>query len=104
MKKINVLEMIDKPFLGGGQINILSLARFLNKDRFNISVCSKDDGALVDELKTSKIRHFPVSFSKRIKIKTLTQIENIMRNHQFDILHTHSITKLGPYLLGPSHI
>ena len=36
MRKLRVLEMIDKPFLGGGQIHLLSLARGLDKDRFEV--------------------------------------------------------------------
>ena len=69
MEKIKVLEMIDKPFLGGGQINLLSLAKGLSKDKFDVSVCSRDGGPLVEEVKRLGIDYFPVDFSKRVRGK-----------------------------------
>ncbi|MEA3420954.1 MAG: glycosyltransferase family 1 protein, partial [Acidobacteriota bacterium] len=60
LKKIKILEMIDKPFLGGGQINLLSLAKSLDKRKFDVSVCSQSGGPFVDKVKENNIKHFPV--------------------------------------------
>jgi len=89
MEKIRVLEMIDQPFLGGGQINLLSLARNLDREKFEVLVCSRDGGPLVDEVKKNDIQHFPVPFSKRIGRKIIPQINTILSNKKIDILHTH---------------
>jgi len=89
MRKIKVLEMIDQPFLGGGQKNLLSLARSLDKDRFEVSVCSKGDGPLVHELQKEGIEHFPILFSKRISVKIIREIVSLQKCNCFDILHTH---------------
>jgi len=89
MEKIKVLEMIDQPFLGGGQKTILSLAKHLDREKFSVSVCSQDSGPLVDEVKKSKIRHFPVSFSKKFKGRIIKEISCILRKEKIDILHTH---------------
>ncbi len=40
MSRIKVLEMIDRPFLGGGQITLLSLAKGLDKDKFEVMAAS----------------------------------------------------------------
>jgi len=89
MKKIKVLQMIDKPFLGGGQINLLSLVESLDPQLFDVSVCTGGQGPLVDALQQKNVPHFLLSFSKRFRRKTLDDIAALLRTHRFDILHTH---------------
>jgi glycosyltransferase involved in cell wall biosynthesis len=89
VKKIKILEMIDQPFLGGGQINLLSLAKSLDRDRFEISVCSRGKGPLVDALDEARVPHFPVAFSKRVHKGIVNEIVALLDSFHFDILHTH---------------
>ena len=89
MSKIKVLEMIDRPFLGGGQINLLSLASGLDRSKFEVAVCSDWGGALVEELNKRNIPHFPVSIRKRFSRKTVAQITDILKRQGTDVLHTH---------------
>jgi glycosyltransferase involved in cell wall biosynthesis len=89
MRKIKVLEMVDKPFLGGGQKNLLSLARSLDKNLFEVSVCSRGNGPLVDELQSAGIAHFAVPFGKKISPKIIREIVSLLKSERFDILHTH---------------
>jgi glycosyltransferase involved in cell wall biosynthesis len=89
VKKIKVLEMIDQSFLGGGQINLLTLARFLDRETFEVSVCSRGEGPLVDALGEEGIPHFPVAFSKRLQKGIVKDIVSLLNTHHFDILHTH---------------
>ncbi len=89
MEKIKVLEMIDQPFLGGGQKTLLSLVRHLDRKKFSVSVCSQDSGPLVEEVKKNGIVHFPISFSKKFKWRIIREISSILLNNRFDILHTH---------------
>lgn len=81
--------MIDQPFLGGGQINLLALARFLDREMFDVSVCSRGDGPFVHKLSEEGIPHFPVPFSKRIERGIVKDIASLINTHHFDILHTH---------------
>lgn len=89
MEKIRVLEMIDQPFLGGGQIALLSLAKHLNREKFEVSVCSGDGGPLVAEVKKNSISHFAVPFSKKFRGRIIGAITSILKKNQIDILHTH---------------
>jgi glycosyltransferase involved in cell wall biosynthesis len=89
MRKIQVLEMIDQPFLGGGQTALLALAKNLDKEKFEVFVCSKGGGPLVDELKKINVSHFPASFTKKISYKTVSEISSILKTNCIDILHTH---------------
>ncbi len=89
MKQVRVLEMIDKAFLGGGQINLLSLVDFLPEAEFQISVCTAESGPLVDELKKRGIPHFPAALSRKFRLKTRIRLQRIFQRHHFDIIHTH---------------
>ncbi len=81
--------MIDRPFLGGGQVNLLILARLLDRTLFDVSVCSRDGGPLVEALREEGIPHFPVGFSKRVQKRTVRDIVSLLNAHHFDICHTH---------------
>ena len=89
MRKISVLEVIDRSFLGGGQINLLYLAKNLDREKFEVSVCSQNQGPLVDEVKKLGINHYPVSFSKKIDLKIVNELGEILKNQRIDILHSH---------------
>jgi glycosyltransferase involved in cell wall biosynthesis len=89
MKKIKILQMIDQPFLGGGQINLLSLAKNLDKEKFEVFVCSGEEGPLVDEVRKNNLTYFPVAFSKKLNRKTVKDLIPVLRDNKIDILHTH---------------
>ena len=89
MGKIKILEMIDRSFLGGGQINLLSIAEALDKSRFEVAVCSQGNGPLIEELKQRDIRHFPVSIRKIPGRRVLNALKNLMVKEGFEIVHTH---------------
>jgi len=89
MPKIKVLEMIDSPFLGGGQINLLSIASSLDKSQFEVFVCSGEGGALVEAVKNRGITHIPISISKKFSRNTISEIVGILSKYSIDVLHTH---------------
>ena len=81
--------MIDKSFLGGGQINLLALAENLNPKIFEVSVCTGESGPLVDAFQSRGIPHFSVSFSKRFRPGNVIDLAALMQRHRIDIIHTH---------------
>ena len=89
MARIKILEMIDSPFLGGGQINLLSLVSSLDKSLFEVLVCSGEGGALVEAVKNTGITHIPVSISKRFSRNKAADIVDMLAEHRIDVLHTH---------------
>jgi glycosyltransferase involved in cell wall biosynthesis len=89
LTRVRVLEMIDRPFLGGGQITVLTLARGLDKDKFEILVASEEGGPLVDELKKIGIRHIPVKLGKLSGLSAVRDITSVLRENSIDVLHTH---------------
>ena len=89
MKKIRIMEMIDRPFLGGGQINLLALAQNLDRKEFEVSVCCQGGGSLEEEIKRNKIEFFPISFQKKNWTGVVREIRHLLKEKGVDILHTH---------------
>lgn len=81
--------MIDKPFLGGGQITVLNLAHYLDKKKFEVFVSSEEGGPLVEEAQKAGISHLPVRIKKGLSFKTVAQMASFFHEHRIDILHTH---------------
>ncbi|MGQ9672642.1 MAG: glycosyltransferase family 4 protein [Candidatus Aminicenantales bacterium] len=89
IEKIKIVEMIDKPSLGGGQRALLLLAAHLDKRRFEVTVSSVGGGPLEEEAKKLGLRHFPVPLGKRPKPGSVFEIAEFLRREQISILHTH---------------
>jgi len=89
MSRIKVLEMIDQPFLGGGQISLLSLAKGLDKDKFEVLAASGEGGPLVDELGKLGIPHIPIDFRKSSGPGAVARIVTALEGVSIDVLHTH---------------
>lgn len=89
MKRCRVLEMIDRPFLGGGQVTVLRLARGLDRERFEVLAASEPDGPLVDELASAGIRHVPIKLVKAAGISGVRELAVVLRENAVDLLHTH---------------
>lgn len=90
MGRVRVLEMIDSPSLGGGQVNVLALARHLDRKRFDVSVCSGGEGPLADEVRHAGVPYFAVSrFEKRSVPGLIKNLAGILKTNRVDILHTH---------------
>ena len=92
MTRVRVLEIIDRPFLGGGQVTVLTLARGLDREKFEILVASEEGGPLVDELERIGIRHIPVVLGKFSGLSAAGALATVLRENAVDVLHTHGGT------------
>lgn len=81
--------MIDRPFLGGGQVTVLTLARGLDREKFEVLVASEEGGPLVDELGRIGIRHIPIRLGKFSGLSATRALMTILRENAVDVLHTH---------------
>ena len=89
MKRVRVLEMIDRPFLGGGQTTVLTLARGLDRERFEALVASEPGGPMIDELASAGVRHVPIKLDKAAGISGIRDLASVLRENAVDVLHTH---------------
>jgi glycosyltransferase involved in cell wall biosynthesis len=86
---IRVLQMIDKPFLGGGQAVLLSLAKGLDKARFEVEVAAQGGGPLEDAAREEGLSFRPLPFGSRMTPGLVRAIVKALKPNPPDILHTH---------------
>ncbi len=89
MSRLRVMEMIDKPFLGGGQAIAFALARHLDKDRFETSVCARGGGPLEENVRRAGLSFVPAPFGGKYSFGLTGAISGILRREKPDIVHTH---------------
>ena len=89
MEKLRIMEMIDKPSLGGGQTAVLLLAENLDRSRFEAIVSSAGEGPLAEESRRKGIAYIPVPLGKRVSLQPAREIAAVLRENRIDLLHTH---------------
>ncbi len=89
VNRLRVLEMIDKPSLGGGQAILLTLARHLDQSRFDVSVCAGSGGPLEDEIRKLGLAFHPAEFKKSPAAGLGRDLARLLSSEKIDILHTH---------------
>ena len=95
-KKIKLLHVITHLPIGGAQDNTLYTVELLNKKKYDISLCCNLDGELVERAKkVEDIKLFDIPFLCREvslynDVKAFFLIYKLLKNGNFDIIHTHS--------------
>ena len=89
MEKIKIMEMINQPILGGGQTALLLLAESLDRDVFEVFVCSGEEGPLSLEARKRGLVFVTAPLDKRIGVGTRKPIASLLKELKIDLLHTH---------------
>ena len=92
MSKLRILLAIDDASLGGGQMHVLLLAKYLSKSNFDVEIATEHTGWLVDEAKKLNIVSHQIAISNSLTWQSFTHIYQFFKSHQFDVLHTHGGT------------
>ncbi|MDD2703641.1 MAG: glycosyltransferase family 4 protein [Candidatus Omnitrophica bacterium] len=96
MSRINILYIITKPELGGAQLQLLTLLRGLEKERYNIFLFTAEEGPLLNDfraingvrVRTSRFLAPPVNPFK--DLCALFEIRRFIGENNITIVHTHS--------------
>ena len=89
MAKIKILQLIDGGFLGGGQANVLSIARNLDKSKFEVSIAARGGGAFEAVAIEDGFSFTSIDMPKMLRTKYLKYLEILYASEQFDLIHTH---------------
>ncbi|MDD8027456.1 MAG: glycosyltransferase family 4 protein [Acidobacteriota bacterium] len=89
MNRIRVLQMIDRPFLGGGQAVLLALARGLDPARFEVSIASQGGGPLEEAAREAGIPFRAMPFGGKFSPGLVRAIARALKADPPDVLHTH---------------
>jgi glycosyltransferase involved in cell wall biosynthesis len=92
MQKVRILLTIDEASLGGGQMHVLLLAKYLHKADFEVEIATEGSGWLVDEARNLNLIVHQITISNQVTWQSFRQIHQLLNQTQFDILHTHGGT------------
>jgi GT2 family glycosyltransferase len=87
--KFRIMEMIDRPSLGGGQTALLLLAENLGRRRFEVVVSASGFGPLTEEAGRMGIPYCPVPLGKRPGLRPIGKLARVLKDQRIDLLHTH---------------
>jgi glycosyltransferase involved in cell wall biosynthesis len=92
MTKYNVLQLIYKLDPGGAEKVVCSLAKGLDRERFNPAVASFKHGAMVKDLSKQGIPFYVLGKSGKFDPSFLFRLLRLLREHKIHILHTHTFS------------
>jgi glycosyltransferase involved in cell wall biosynthesis len=92
MPKLRILLTIDDASLGGGQMHVLLLAKYLRGAQFDVEIATEARGWLVDEAVKLNIVVHQIAISNKFSWQSFHHIRQLLRDRQFDVLHTHGGT------------
>lgn len=89
MAKTKVLQLIDGGFLGGGQTNVLSIAKNLPGTEFSVKIAACGGGKFQNAAEEAGMQFIPIDLPKFLRTKYLKNLQEIYDNEKFDLIHTH---------------
>lgn len=92
-KKIKIMHIVTTLNVGGLEILVLNLMRFINRDIFEPYICSlTPNGALESEFSNLGVPVYTVNKKDRVDISLTTKLIKLFRSKKVNIVHTHNIT------------
>lgn len=88
--KTNVLRVVSNLGTGGVQRRLVSLIPYINREKFNISVCSFKDGPLRQTLTEAGYKVFIVTRRFKFDPICIIRLIKIMKSEKIQIVHTHT--------------
>ena len=92
VQKMCILLVIDEASLGGGQMHVLLLAKYLREANFEVEIATEASGWLVDEAQKLGLTVHQIAISNKVTWQSFLQIHQLLKHTQFDVLHTHGGT------------
>jgi glycosyltransferase involved in cell wall biosynthesis len=89
---MRILLTIDDASLGGGQMHVLLLAKYLRKDNFDVEIATEATGWLVDEARKLDLVVHQIKISNQLTWQSFARIRQLLKSQKFDVIHTHGGT------------
>ena len=108
MPTISILFVIDSLEYGGGERGFVQLAAGL-RDQYQVFMAAMHGGRFEREVKELGIKFYPVNMSRRLSLKPIRQIKEIIRNNKIDLVHSQGaradfFARVAGRLAGVPHI
>lgn len=88
---MNVLQVIDKSFVGGGQTNLRNLLEGLQQLDVGLHLCCRDGGPLVEWVRALGVPVYPVPFDKNFRPGPARAVARVAREQRVDLVHAHGL-------------
>ena len=100
--KIKVMQITHDLAIGGLQQVVVNLCKFINKDKFEVSVlCLRTLGPFVDEVRQMGIKvHFLSQPQNSTDYSSFLKVARVLRKEEIDIIHTHNTQPFVDGTLG----
>lgn len=87
--KINMLQLVNGFAIGGGEMKVLELVQRLDKDRYNITVCSVGQGGPLEPEFRKAVARVEI-FSKKMSfdVSLVQKVARLMKEHHIEILQS----------------
>ena len=89
---MRVLQIIDDASIGGGQIHVLLLSKYLQSMNIEVAIATESTGWLVHQANILDIPVYPIDISNKITWRALKSIYRLLEFQDFDVIHTHGGT------------
>ena len=88
-RKINMLQMVNGFAVGGGEIKLLELIQHLDKNKYNITICSVGQGGPLQP-DFEKLGHRVVVFNKKFSFdfSQVTKVAALMKELKIELVQT----------------
>lgn len=89
-KKVRILHVIGSSDIGGAENVFLQIAKYLNKEKFDIFIACPDSGLMVDEFRKHVVELRVFNFENWFfNPKTISLLVSYIKEKQIQIVHTH---------------
>ena len=89
MKVLRILHIPGGAAWGGGESYVLTLVRYLPREKFHLEVLCPEEGVLVQNLKRLGIPTYRMNFTPLINPLTILRLTLFLKRHSFDIVQSH---------------
>ncbi|NUN64580.1 glycosyltransferase family 4 protein [Pseudanabaena biceps] len=89
---MRVLQLIDDASLGGGQMHVLLLSKYLQLEDIEVEIATEATGWLVDQAQILGIPTYAIAISNKLTCQSFQNIYQLLKFQKFDVIHTHGGT------------
>ena len=92
-QNIRVLEIIDDASLGGGQMHVLLLSKYMQREEnIEVAIATEVTGWLVNQAQILEIPTYAIAISNKLTWQSFQNIYQVLKSQKFDVIHTHGGT------------
>lgn len=92
--KLNLLLAINADDgIGGGPIHVLTLAKYLNKGKYNIFVTARKNGDFEKNVINSGAIPINISFNRKFSLSVPLRYIKLLKKYRIQIIHSHGATE-----------